>query len=111
MPEVVRDPGSQQLRERDGAELRVLALERQLVRRQRPRAQRFELCRAKPRELIKQLRQRTALASAVLREPVVGLEAAVVALGEDHARARDPVDELAVDQMADVVEGAEGAGA
>lgn len=104
---VVRDPRGQQLPKRDGAELRVLPLERELLLGELPRAERVEVRRAQTRELVEQVGETLATAIPNVREAVEGLEASVSSASEDDPGTRNPVGALAVDQVPEVVEGAE----
>jgi hypothetical protein len=62
--QVVRHPGGQELPERHRPELGMLALERQLLVRQRPRCERRNALGAAPSELVQQLGEPLALALA-----------------------------------------------
>src|SRR4051812_7596536 len=108
--EVVRDPGGEQLAQSDGTQRGMLPLEGELAVAKVPTAERREVLGAQPGEFVEQLRETLALALPDLREAVIGHEAAIVALGEDDPRARNPVGALAMDEMPDVVEWAEGVG-
>src|SRR5215217_5364538 len=104
------DPRREQLRERDAPERRMLPLERQLRTREAPAAQGREVRGAQRLELIEQLRDALAFALVILREAIVRLERLRGPVREDHAGARDPVGALTMNQVAEVVERAEGVG-
>src|SRR6185503_8611433 len=74
-------------------------------------AHRREVAQALPpqrRELVEQDRQRLSLGFSELRESIERLERACLALLQDDSRARYPVGPLAVNQVADDVEGTPG---
>ena len=77
MSQVVHDPSRQQLPERDRAELRMLAIQREFCVRQPPGRERREILRTQSPELIEEVGQRFALTLAELCETIVGREAAV----------------------------------
>src|SRR5438128_927244 len=59
------------------------------------------------RELVEQRIERAFRVPRAVAEPIIRLEARLWALREDDAGAGHPVGFLAIDQMADVVEGTE----
>src|SRR5215212_1320827 len=85
----------------------MLTLESELAVANLPAAQGDEIRRSEFAELVEQLSETLSLTFVNLREAVIRLEAAIRSLVEDDPRARNPVRVLAVNQMPDVVEGAE----
>src|SRR5690349_4949971 len=106
----MHDPGRQEVRERDRAEPRVLTAQIELRSRELPRRELAKVLRAERRELVEQRIERARGVAGAMAEPIVWLEAAVRTLRQDDARPRHPVRFLAIDQMADVVEGTERVG-
>lgn len=109
--EVMHGPGSEQLRQGDGAEGGMGSAEDELLRGERERTEVAEVGRAELGEFVEKLGERLPCTVALLREAVQRLEGAGLAVGEDHLGAGHPVGALAVVQMADDVEGAPGVGA
>lgn len=103
--EVVGDPGGKELPERDGAQLGMFAGERKLARGEAPGTYGFEILLTEPGELIEQVGQGSAAIAFDVAEPIEWLEPAIGALHQDDPGPRDPVRFLAVDQVADHVEG------
>src|ERR1041385_6048739 len=103
VPQVVHDPGREQLRQRHAAQLGVRAAQRQLLRRQVPAAQRLEPLSPQLGEAVEQPLERPSGKPAALREPVERLERLRLSLTQDDLRAGDPVRLFTVDQMAHYV--------
>src|SRR2546423_13927644 len=80
----------------------------QVLRAQIQGAQIIKIFRPQAGEFIQQLRQRSAVALALLSPAVEGLEAFSLAKLQDHLRSRHPVGALAVNEMSDNIEGAPG---
>jgi hypothetical protein len=109
--EIVGDPGGEELAQGDRPELGVLPASIEVGRLERERFQRSDVGGAEARELVEELVQRLPARGLLLSESVEGLERALIAGFEDHARARHPVGLLAVDQMPHDVERSERIGA
>lgn len=77
---------------------------REIFRLQIEGTQRGEIFRAEACKVIQQLGKGFALAFALLRTAVKCLERLPFATFQDHLRARHPIGELAVNEMADDVE-------
>lgn len=80
VPQVVCDPGGQQLTQRDRSELRMLPLPGELSLREAPSSEYGQVLRPQARELVEELRERLALALTELRVAVVGREPALGSL-------------------------------
>ena len=86
--EIVGHPGSEELLERDRAELRVATTAGQVRRRQAERPQAGEARRAQPGEGLEQLRERLAARGLELGEPVERRKGTGLAVGEDDLGTR-----------------------
>ena len=103
MPQVVRDPRSQELAQRNRPELRMLALERELSLRQIPAAQSCKILLAQSCEFVEEIGHALPRAFTNLGEPVVRFEAAIGTLSEDDSSTWDPIGALSVNQVPDDV--------
>src|SRR5262245_1620131 len=94
--QIVRCPRREQLAERHRAKDRMAPSPVEVTWLQVQRPQVVEALRTDASELVKQLRQRSALAFALLRQAIETLEGLRLAELEDHLRPRNPVGPLAV---------------
>src|SRR5688500_7766261 len=107
--EVVHHPGGQQLTQRHRPQHGVLARQDQLRRGELPRLKQRQIGTSEPGKLAQQRIQGAVGVAGQVPEAVVGLEQRGAA-GQDQSGPRDPVGLLPIDEVTDVVEGAEGVG-
>ena len=100
MTEIVRDPRSEQLPQRDWPQFRVFTGQAELHIGHTPLRERGEVFRAQARKIREQFGQRSLLDLSEPGEPIEWGETALRALGEDNASPGDPVGALPVDQVA-----------
>jgi PAS domain S-box-containing protein len=110
VPEIVYHPAREQVPQGDAAEARMVAGEVELGIAQAPGAEQLEVRVTQFGEFGQQRFQGAAHVAAAVAEAIVRLEARVGAASQDDAGAGDPVGFLAVYEMTDHVEGAEGIG-
>lgn len=108
--EIMNYPGSEQLFQGDRAQARVPALQLELGVAEVPGVQQLEVGGAEASELIQQGVERAIDVAIAVAEAVVGSEGNTIARANQQG-AGNPVGLLAIDEVADDVEGAEGIGA
>ena len=106
MIEVVRDPGREELAQRNRSELRMASRPVEIGVCHAQCCQLTHIVAAQCRELVEQAVERASSRYFELGKAIELVERPALAVVEDDARARHPVGELAVDQVADDVEGA-----
>lgn len=109
--EVVDGPGGEELGKGDDAELWMCAATSEVGGLKVEGIKGAEIFGAKASEFVEELRKGLAEAVFLLGEAVEGDERFGFAVFEDHAGARNPVSEFAVNEVADDVVGRPGAGA
>jgi hypothetical protein len=106
MGQIVRGPGGEQLTQGNDAERGMASALFQIGGLQVERAQLFEICGAEAREVVQSFGDRYVLTLAREAFSIEGLEGAGFTEFEDHFCAGHPVGALAVDKVADGIEGA-----
>ena len=107
--EIMNYPGREQLFQGDPAQARMQALQVELGVAQVPGAQQLEVGGAEASELIQQGVERAIDVAFAVAEAVVGREGVTIARANEEG-AGNPVGFLAIDEMADHIEGTEGVG-
>jgi hypothetical protein len=105
---VVDNPRREKLTKRDWPKLGVLARQIELIVRQLPRTQGFQITNAQTLKVVNELRERPASTLAKLSETVEGRKGATVTLVQNDLRARNPVGPFGNDEMTNDVEGTPG---
>ena len=110
VPQVVHDPGRQELAQRDTTQARVFPREIELSRGQLPGPEQIEVRGTQLSEFGEQGCEGAAYVARPVAESIVRLEAKVGSFRKHDAGARNPVGLFTVNQMPDHIEGAEGVG-
>lgn len=109
--EVMHSPGGQELREGDRAKSGMGSAELELLWSEIEGAEFAEVSGAKFGELVEELGEGLPCTFAILGAAIERLEGAALAVVEDEFGAGHPVGALAMDEMADDIEGSKGGAA
>src|SRR5260370_6162416 len=104
MPEVVHDPGGEQLPQGHAAQTRVAPGESELLRAKVPRFELLQVGRPQSRELGEQGLRGASHVARPVAESIVRLEAEIGPAIENDASPRHPIGFLAVDEVPDDIE-------
>ena len=108
MGQIVRSPGSQQMREREDAEGRVATKQFKLLRLEIQGAQIIKTAGANVSKFVEKLRETFASALLDMSAAIEGIEGFVLAVLKDPARTRHPVKTIGIDEVANNIEDREG---
>lgn len=104
VPEIVDDPGGQELAQGHRPKAGMSAREVEIGFGQVPGVEQLEVCRPESGEFLQEGRQGTLRISGPMPEPVVGLEDGIRPPGENDAGPGHPVGLFPVDEVPDDVE-------
>jgi hypothetical protein len=108
--EIVDDPSGEQLAEIDQTERRVQSRQLELGRPEAPRGEDGEIGGSELLELVEERPQGATDVPVPVTKPVVGLELGLRSPTQNDPSPGNPIGLLAVDEMPDDIERAEGAG-